>query len=115
MKTLLITFSVLFSFQALANLNRAQAERLLQERNIQLSARENAGARLLLGEVTGAGLVIPVEKVELVIAQNRVILKKEIESMDFAPHTLRLKDLSSFRAHGVYYTREDIQGALISR
>lgn len=115
MKTLLITLSLLFSLQALASMNRTQAERLLLERNIQLSARENAGARLLLGEVTGAGLVIPVEKVELVIAQNRVIFKKEIESMDFAPHTLRLKDLSSFRAHGVYYTREDIQGALISR
>ena len=89
MKTLLISLSMLFSLQALASLSRTQAARLLQERNIQLSARENAGARLLLGEVTGAGLVIPVEKVELVIAQNRVILKKEIESMDFTPHTLK--------------------------
>ena len=115
MKTLLISLSLLFSLQALANMNRTQAERLLQERNIQLSVRENAGARLLLGEVTGAGLVVPAEKIEAIIAQNRVILKKEIESMDFAPHTLRLKDLSSFRAHGVYFTKSDIQAALISR
>ena len=115
MKTLLFSLSILFSFHTLASINRNQAERLLQERNIQLSYRENAGARLLLGEVTGAGLVIPVEKVELIIAQNKVIFKKEIESMDFVPHTLRLKDLSSFRAHGLYYTRDDIQAALISR
>jgi hypothetical protein len=115
MKTLLILLSTLFSLQALANLNRTQAERLLQSRNIQLQSRESAGARLLLGEVTGAGFVIPVDKVELVIAHNRVILKKEIESMDFVPHTLKLTDLSSFRAHGVYFTKEDIQGALISR
>ncbi len=115
MKTLIIFLSFIISVSAFATINRSQAERLLLERNIQLSTRENSGARLLLGEVTGAGFVIPVEKIELVIAQNRVILRKEIESMDFVPHTLKLQDLSSFRAYGVYFTKEDIQGALISR
>ncbi len=115
MKTILLLVAFLTSFSVSATLGRPQAERLLQERNISLAASESAGARLLLGEVTGAGFVVPMEKVELVIAQNRVFLRKEIEAVDFVPHTQRLNDLSSFRAKGLYFTRDDIQATLVRR
>ncbi len=113
MKTLILFLGLLTAFQALA-MDRTQAERLLQARQLSLRQLEQGGGRLLVGgEVTGAGLVMPTDRVQIVIVQDRVILKREIESMDFSPLTGKLGDLDSFRVGGTYYTREDIRGVVI--
>lgn len=112
MKTLLVLVTLLTSLSALA-LDRASAERLLQQRQLSLPQLERSGARLLLGEVTGAGFVLPAERVEVVFVRGQAILRQEIESMDFSPATGRLKDLASFRVGGLYFTRDDVRGALV--
>lgn len=106
----ILTLSISFSSFAF---DRTSAERLLQQRQISLAEQERSGARLLLGEVTGAGFVLPAERVEVVFIRGQAILRSEIESMDFSPATGRLKDLSSFRVRGLYFTREDVRGALV--
>lgn len=112
MKNLLILIAFLICFKALA-LDRASADRLLQQRQLSLQQMERSGARLLLGEVTGAGFVLPADRVQVVFVRGEAILRKEIESMDFSPATGSLKDLSSFRVRGMYFTKEDVRGAIV--
>ncbi len=112
MKTLIIISTLLLSFSALA-LDRVNAEKLLQQRQLNLRAMEQSGSKLLLGEVTGAGLVLPADRVQVILVEQRAILKKEIESMDFSPVSGKLGDLDSFRVGGSYFTREDIRGVVV--
>lgn len=112
MKNFLILIAFVISFSALA-LDRSGADRLLQQRQLSLQQMERSGARLLLGEVTGAGFVLPADRVQVVFVRGEAILRKEIESMDFSPATGSLKDLSSFRVRGMYFTKEDIRGAVV--
>lgn len=112
MKALILVMGLLTAFQALA-LDRGQADRLLQERQLSLRQMEQGGNRLLLGEVTGAGLVLPADRVQVVLLQDRAVLKREIESMAFSPVTGKLGDLDSFRVGGTYFTREDIRGVVV--
>ncbi|MBY0516828.1 MAG: hypothetical protein K2P81_07975 [Bacteriovoracaceae bacterium] len=93
-------------------IDRNQVNRLLQQRQMTLSQFEQNGSKLVLGEVTGAGLVLPAERVQVLILNDRVVLKREIESMDFAPITGKLSDLDSFRAGGLYFTRQDIKAVI---
>jgi hypothetical protein len=111
MKNLFLLVLV-FSFNSFA-FNREQAGRLLEQRQLSLRQLEGQGARLLLGEVTGAGFVIPQERVQVVFLRERAILRHEIESMDFSPFTGKMQDLASFRVHGSYYLKEDIKAVLL--
>jgi hypothetical protein len=112
MKALILCMGLLTAFQALA-LDRTQADRLLQERQLTLRGLEQSGGKLILGEVTGAGLVLPADRLQVVLLQDRAVLKREIESMAFSPVTGKLGDLDSFRVGGTYFTREDIRGVVV--
>ena len=112
MKALILFMGLLTAFQALA-LDRVQADRLLQERQLSLRGLEQGGGKLILGEVTGAGLVLPADRLQVVLLQDRAVLKREIESMAFSPVTGKLGDLDSFRVGGTYFTREDIRGVVV--
>ena len=94
-------------------LDRVQAERLLQQRQVNLRQLEQGGSKLLLGEVTGAGFVLPADRVQVILLNDRAVVKKEIEGMDFRPVSGKLSDLDSFRAGGTYFTREDIRGVVV--
>jgi len=112
MKALILFLGLLSAFQALA-LDRQAAERMLQQKQISLRQIEQGGGKLLLGEVTGAGLVLPADRVQAILLADRAILRRELEGMEFNPSTGRLGDLDSFRAGGVYFTREDIRGVVV--
>lgn len=112
MKALILIAVMIISAKALA-LGRVEAERLIQQRSINLQTLEQNGARLILGEVTGGGRVLPADRVEVILLQDRAVLKREVVSMDFSPVTGRLGDLSSFRVGGLYYTAEDVRGVVV--
>lgn len=112
MKAFILFAVMLVSARAMA-MDRALAQQLLAERNLNLSTMERAGAQLLLGEVTGGGRVLPADRVQVILLNNKAVLKSEIVSMDFSPVTGRIGDLDSFRVGGIYHTREDIRGVVI--
>ena len=93
-------------------LTRPMAEQMLIQRQINLQTLERGGAQLLLGEVTGGGRVAA-DRVQVILLQDRAVLKREIVSMDFSPVTGKLSDLDSFRVGGEYFTKEDIRGVVI--
>jgi hypothetical protein len=106
MKIFLITLLCLFAVLKANALDRVTAQQLLAEKNVSLTSLESNGSQLLLGEITGAGRVIPA-KVEVIFINEEAILKKEIESMD--------QGLSSFRAKGVYFLNTDIKGVILKK
>lgn len=109
MKTLLLIVTLLLSVTLHAQeFRRLHAERLLSGRRLSLEQFEQRGSELLLGEVTGAGRTLNIERVEVLFLADQAILKSEIESL---PQT----DLDSFRAHGIYYTVEDIRAVLLKK
>lgn len=112
MKPILVALLFLTSLQLFA-FERDHAERLLDSRQISLINLEQQGNQLLLGEVTGAGRALNAEQIEIIFLHDQVILKKEIEAISFKKKGKLLSDLDSFRAHGLYYTAEDIQAVLI--
>ncbi len=104
----------LFTTESFA-FNRQKAQRLLQAKNLSLEHFEARGGELMLGEVTGAGLVRNASQIQAVFLGDEVILKREIEDMEFNPNTGILRDLSTFRAQGLFFNREEIQGILIKK
>lgn len=94
-------------------MDRSLAAQLISQRNLNLTSLEQTGAQLILGEVTGGGKVLPADRVQVILLQDRAILKREIVGMDFSPVTGKLGDLDSFRVGGLYYTKEDIRGVVI--
>jgi hypothetical protein len=112
MKKLFFLLLLLNCFESEA-FDRIQAEQLLNQRQIQLRQLEQAGGQLLLGEVTGAGKVIPIERVQILFLDQKALFKKEIESLEFIPRTGALKDLDSFRHEGLYYTGEQVRGVVL--
>lgn len=117
MKALILIFMMAVTAKAFSqNLTRADAERLLQQRNVNLQQVESQGGRLIIGEVTGGGRVVPVERVQAVIVADRAVLKREIISMDFQPSNgNQVGQLDSFRVGGSYYTREDVRAIVVGR
>lgn len=109
----LITIALLFSSLTLMAFERGHAERLLGSRQLSLHALEQQGSQLLLGEVTGAGRALNAEQIDVIFTQDQVVLKHEIEAITFKKKGKKLADIDSFRAHGLYYTLEDIQAVLI--
>ncbi len=117
MKALLLIALMIVTAKAFSQtLSRAEAERLLQQRNVNLQQIESQGGRLILGEVTGGGRVLPADRVQAVIVDGRAVLKREIVSMDFRPASgSQIGQLDSFRVGGVYYTREDVRAVVVGR
>lgn len=112
MKALFLISVMILSAKAMA-MSRGQAEQLILQRNINLQVLEQTGAQLILGEVTGGGRALPADRVQVILLQDRAVLKKEIISMDFAPVTGKLSDLDSFRVGGTYFTKQDIRGVVV--
>lgn len=112
MKVLLTIVLIMTSLPLLA-FERGHAERLLGKRQLSLQMFEQQGSQLLLGEVTGAGRALNAEQIDIIFMQEQVILKNEIEAITFKKKGKRLADIDSFRAHGLYFTVEDIQAVLI--
>lgn len=118
MKALILIAVMLVTAKAFSQeaITRASAERLLQQRNVNLQQVEAQGGRLILGEVTGGGRVIPTDRLQVVIVDNRAVLKREIISMDFNPSSgSQIGQLDSFRVGGTYYTRQDVQAVVVGR
>jgi hypothetical protein len=108
-----IIFFLLISFQAFSqSVSRNQIESILRSRQIQLSQLEAQGQRLLIGEVTGAGRSLPLNRVQIFITNDQAILSHEIESYDVKTPAA-LGNLSSLRSSGVYYLSSDIKAVLI--
>ena len=110
MKSLLLLLFI-FSTNVFA-FEREHVNQLLSKRDLSLQQLERQGHELLLGEVTGAGRIINLNQVQIILLQDRIVLKKEIESISTINHKSGLKDLESFRAFGLYFTREDIKGVI---
>lgn len=113
---ILVTFLILAAAAShAAEMTRATAERLLRDRQVNLTYVEREGGRLIfMGENTGGG--IPAGRVQAVILSNRAVLKAEILSMDFQPVANgQLNNLDSFRVGGSYHTRQDIRAVLVGR
>lgn len=114
MKFLTLLFFITLTFNARA-FERSQAQSLLASRALSLESLERQGGQLFLGEVTGAGRTLNAQQLRVIFMQDRVILKEEVESISFKKQGNKLADIDSFRAHGLYYTAEDIQGVLITK
>jgi hypothetical protein len=77
-----------------ANDLRSMAEQELLKHQVSVRVLEKTGHRLLLGEMTGAGLV-PFEKVEYLVGNNIVISKEEI--LNAIPEEQRLYYLNKIQ------------------
>lgn len=114
MKTFTFLFLILLSLEGLA-FERQDAEQLLNQRNFSLQNFENQGERLLLGEVTGGGKIINLEDVSAIFLEQQVILKKEIESFHTQEETSTLSAVDTFRANGLYFSKEEIKAILLKQ
>jgi len=113
MKFFIFFFFLLNSLPVLA-ISRQEVETLLRSKNISLRGLEAQGSVLLMGEVTGHGKVIPMDKVEAILTDREVILRHEIESI--SPHGQRsLSTTDSIRGNGRYILTEDVQATILSR
>jgi hypothetical protein len=108
MKVLFFLLLFLSSFSSIA-LTRSGLEGLLKEKGINLTEMEMKGMRVLLGEVTGH---IPFSKVQLLVTEDEVILRSEIDSVDFnGPQNLG--SVVSVRFNGQYVMKRDVKAAII--
>lgn len=111
---LLISALFIFSIGFAHALTRSDVERMLAAKNVSLRALEGQGAVMLLGEVTGHGRSVPLEKVEAILTEKDVILSHEIESV--SPNGARnLSQSDSIRAQGQYILREDVKATILRK
>lgn len=82
---------------------------LLTEKEISLDELQNQGGRVLLGEGSGAGLVMPYQKVLVVITEDEAILKNEILGTDFNG-PMELTNLVSFEVQGAMFFKDQVKG-----
>lgn len=105
---ILIIFMAANSFA----ITRSDVERLLSHRNVSLKALEASGAQMLMGEVTGHGRAIPVEKIEAILTDNKAILRKDIEGL--IPTGARsLNSVETIRSQGQYILTEDVRATIL--
>ncbi len=89
MKKIICLFLVMFSIQSFAQV-ATEVERkivldILAKENISLQSLFDQNKELLIGELTGSGKIIPVEKIEALIHKNGIIFNSNIR--DFNPLT----------------------------
>lgn len=104
---------VLFMFMSSAfALTRSDVERMLSSKNVSLQGLEASGSVMLLGEVTGHGRSIPLEKVQAILTDKDAILRHEIESV--SPSGVKILGSSdSIRAGGQYILIEDVRATIL--
>ena len=114
MKSLILIVLMIASANAMS-MDRGTADQLLLAQGLNLARFEQAGSVLLLGEVTGGGRAVPMDSVQAILLEDRAIIRNQIGAMDFKPASGRLADLDSFRAGGVFFTKEDIRGVVVRK
>jgi hypothetical protein len=113
-KTLLVVLALILSTGVLAQ-SRGEAERLLQERGMSLTALEAQGNALMFGENTGHGRKIQFSEVQVILTRDQAVLKREIESASFNNGQQTLDKLESLRFGGQYILKSDVAGVIIKK
>lgn len=82
---------------------------LLIQKEISLDQLQGQGAKVLLGEGSGAGLVMPYQKILVVFTDDEAILKQEILGTEFEGSS-ELSNLVSFEIQGALIFKDQVKG-----
>ena len=96
------------------SLTRSEMEEMLRTKNLSLSSFESRGLQVIMGEVTGHGRQIPMDKLEAIFTDKDVILRREIEATTPA-QARSLSGIDTLRARGQYFLKGDVKATIISR
>jgi hypothetical protein len=112
MKTFLILFAILVSLPTMA-ITRASIQSLLLQKGTSLESLEKQGYKSILGETTGHAKSVPLSKVVVIITEEEVILKKEIEGTEVSGAPV-VGNLQSVRFNGQYINSSDVVGVIVA-
>lgn len=112
MRILLMSFLFTLSSGFAQELSLDKAKELLARKNVSLSKLNASGAKVLLGEGSGAGLVAPYQKIMVVFTKDQAILKQEILETEFSG-TPMLKNLVSLEAPGTMVFKDQVKGVIL--
>lgn len=114
MKTLMafmLALLVALSFSTSA-MEVHQLESVLKKSNLSMKKLKQTGHALLLGEVTGAGLTIDSERLEMIILKNKVIKRNQIESFEMDKGA-KLGELAGFIVQGKFLPMKSVQAFIL--
>lgn len=113
MKNILILLLLtLFSFKSFGQkLSIERAKILLEEKNLSIDQLKSSGAKILLGEGSGAGFTTPYQDVLIVLTDGEAILKDEISSPKFEKNA-SLNELISLEIPGAIIYKDQVKGVI---
>jgi hypothetical protein len=106
-----IIFTLLLSL-SVSGMEVQQMESLLKKSNLSMKKLKENGHAVLLGEVTGAGLTIPTDRLEMLILKNELIKRRDIEGFELDKGA-NLGDLAGFTVKGKFLPMKLVQGFII--
>ncbi len=110
MKTLFIFILMLTSFSTFAITEAQKIEQILVNRGLSSDIVRGHGMEIYMGENSGH---IPFAKLKMVITDQELIMKNEIESVDMSGDTI--SSIKSVRFGGKYILNSDIKAVVSDR
>lgn len=91
-----------------------QALRVLERNQLSIDELKQQGFKVLLGEVTGVGKAISLDRIEMVISQKDLLKMKDLSHIEFLhpSQAKALKDVSHLEFNAKKITPNQIKGII---